>query len=88
MSGDNASKRVNQRNQLFDRLPQCFSQLDEPRTFVRLRMNLAGDSRPQNLVLVFQKLDVLREFVVARQCDQRQQWVEGFGSHAIFRTRY
>ena len=77
-----------QRDQLFYRLAQRLAEFHEPRPLMRLRVDLTGDSRPQNLVLFLQEFDILREFVVVRRGDQRQQWVEDFGGRAIVGTRY
>ena len=78
----------NQRDQLLDRLAQRLPQLDQSRSLIRLGVNLAGNPRSQDLVLLLQKFDVLRELVAAGRGDQRQQWVEDFGGHAIVATRY
>ena len=77
-----------QRDQLFDCLAQRLPQLDQSGPLVGLRVNLTRNPRPEDLVLLLQKFDVLREFVAARRRDQRQQWVEDFGGRAIAATRY
>jgi hypothetical protein len=44
-----------------------FAEHDEPFTFVRARMNLPGDSRTEDLVLLLQELDVFGQLPVSAE---------------------
>ena len=46
-------------------------------------VNLVWNAISQNLVLFFQELDVLRQFVGCRRRDQSQQWVENRGGRLV-----
>ena len=66
-------------------MPECSAKLDRSPPFFRLRMDLTGDPCTENLVLLFQKLDILRQLVIGAGCDQGQQRVETLGHRGLFR---
>lgn len=59
------------------------SELDQPATFVRLRVDLSRDPGTQDLVLFFQKLNILRQLAIRSGRDQCQLWVENLGHRGV-----
>jgi len=71
------------RDEFLDGFANGLPVLEKRVAFFRGRMNLLGQSRPKNLVLVLQVFDVLGEFVVGGRGDQGEEWVENLGHWCI-----
>jgi hypothetical protein len=67
------------RDQLHDVVAQRFAKLEQPRTLLGRRMDLAGDACSKNRQFLFQILNVPGQHVFGGIGNQQQQWVKQAG---------
>lgn len=75
-------------DQLLDGPADLLPQGDQFIPFVRSGMNLPLDSRPQDLILRLQKLNVLGQFPIRGRGNQGQEWVENSVHRGMVVTSY
>ncbi len=71
--------RAANRNQLLDGSPDGLAVLQQSLPLVVSGVDLLRKAIPQNLVLAFQKLNVLGKFAVGRRGNSSQKWVKYLG---------
>ncbi len=76
-------RRRHNRDQFLNGSADHFAQLQKPRSFLGLGVNLSGNPRPQDFVFLFEIFDIFCQLIVGGRSDHREEGVENLRSHGI-----